>query len=308
MSKIRQSHRIERIFGVRGIQGFSVFTPTGQPLTVIELELLPGRGGSGHAPTNDDAYLIVTNVGAPCGMSVVRDIRTVFDDIVPVGRTIAIDLAQPFDVAWSGPLHAIAAYLPRHAIFEGHKGLEQHSIVDNTVLDDDLLGAIMACLRQTAGPSNPQAFELFARQLLAAACSCLARTHSVLMSEPRLRRLALSDEQRQSAIDYILSHLDSAFSMHHVAAVCGLSYRLFTRAFRLSLGASPQDWTNATRVNRAKRLMQDPSLRLSDIALMVGFCDQSHLNRVFFRFCACTPGEWRRNHEQKRTIEQHEPA
>jgi len=241
-------------------------------------------------------------------VGVVSGAQTAFDDVVPVGCTIALDLAEPFDVSWSGPLHAVAAYFPRRAIFEGHKGLEQHSIIDNALLDDDLLGAIMACLRHTAGPSNPKEFEMFARQLLAAACSCLARTHSALMSEPRLASLALSDEQRRTAIDYILSNLDAALSMHKVAAVCGLSYRQFTRAFKLSLGASPHDWAMATRVERAKRLMQDPSLRLSDIALMVGFCDQSHLNRVFVRFSACTPGEWRRNRETERTAGHCEPA
>jgi transcriptional regulator GlxA family with amidase domain len=128
------------------------------------------------------------------------------------------------------------------------------------------------------------------------------------MSEPRLLSLALSDEQRQSAIDYILSNLDSALSMHKVAAACGLPYRLFSRAFKLSLGASPHDWAMATRVDRAKRLMQASSLRLSDIALMVGFCDQSHFNRVFVRFSACTPGEWRRNHEAEIAIGQRETA
>ena len=308
MSKITQSHRIERIFGVRGIPTFSTFTLSGQPLTVVELELPSENGGSGLSLANDDAYVTLTNVGAPCGLCVARDFQTVFEDVVPVGRTIAIDLAEPFDISWSGPLHAVAAYFPRLAIFEGHKGLEQHSIVDNALLDDDLLGAIMACLRHTTGPSNPQESEMFARQLLAAACSCLALTHSIWMSKPRLASLTLSDDQRQIAIDYILSNLDSPLSMPKVAAACGLSYRQFSRAFKLSLGASPHDWAMATRVDRAKRLMRDPSLRLSDIALMVGFCDQSHLNRVFVRFSACTPGEWRRKHETKKTTGQCEPA
>lgn len=308
MSKITQSHRIERIFGIRGMPTFSTFTPSGQPLTVTEIELPPGGGGSTQPYASDDAYLVITNVGAPCGVCVVRDDRTVFDDVIPAGHTIAIDLVERFDLSWSGLLHAVASYLPRHAIFEGHKCMEHYSIVDNALLDDDLLGAIMACLRHTAGPTNPHEFEMFARQLLAAACSCLARSHSVRMDVPRSLSLRLSDEQRERAIDYILSNLDSTFSMHKVAAACGLPYRLFSRAFKLSLGASAHDWTMATRVDRAKQLMQDTSLRLSDIALMVGFCDQSHLNRVFVRFCACTPGEWRRSHEPDRTPGQREPA
>lgn len=308
MAKITQSCRIEHIFGVREISSFVTFSRLGQPLTVAELAMESGGGRQGHSPANDDAYLVITNVGSPCRMSFARGIRPAFDDVVPAGRTIVVDLAEPFDISWSGPLKAVAAYLPRHAIFEGRKGFETHSLKDNALLDDDLLSAIMACLRHTAGPTNPDEFEMFARQLLAAACSRLARTHSIPMSEHRLLSVALSEEQLKTAIDYILENLDVPVSMHKVAAVCGLPYRLFCRAFKVSIGASPHDWAMATRVERAKRLMQDASLRLSDIALAVGFCDQSHFNRVFTRFSACTPGEWRRNYEAERSPGPREPA
>lgn len=308
MSKITQSHRIERIFGIREISALTTFTSSGQPLTVAELAFPSEGGGSGSSSIPDDAYLVVTNVGTPCGVSVVRDGLAVFENLIPAGHTIVIDLAETFRVSWSGPLRAVTAYLPRYAVFEGHQGLERHSLVDNALLEDDLLSAIMACLRHTADPSNPREFEMFARQLLAAACSCLARSHSTWTNAPRLPRLALSEDQRRVATDYILSNLDSGLSMHRAAALCGLPYRQFSRAFKVSLGASPHDWAMATRVDRAKRLMQDPSLRLSDIALMVGFCDQSHLNRVFVRFSSCTPGEWRRTHKAGTTSDQRAPA
>ena len=308
MAKSTQSCRIEQIFGMPRIPAFFTLTPVGRPVTVAEIALPSGSGGSGQSPATDDAYLVVTNIGSPCRLSVIRGVRGVLDAVVPPGSTIVIDLAESFDVSWSGPLHAVVAYLPRHAIFEGRKDWEKHAIVDDALLDDDLLGAIMACLRHTAPPSNPDESGVFARQLLAAACSCLARSHAIATREPRLMSLTLSHKQKKTAIDYILSNLDSALSMHKVAAECGLPYRLFSRAFRLSLGASPHDWAMATRVDRAKRLMEDTSLRLSEIALMVGFCDQSHFNRVFVRFSACTPGEWRRSQEAKKALRQREPA
>jgi AraC-like DNA-binding protein len=308
MAKSTQSCRIEQIFGIPRTPAFRTFTPTGQPLTVMELELSPGNGCPRHSPSHDDAYLVITNVGASFRLGVVRGISTTFVAVVPPGGTIVIDLAEPFDVSWSGPLHAVAAYLPRHAIFDGRKDCDRRSIVDNALLDDDLLGAIMACLRHTAPPSQPDDSDVFSRQLLAAVCSCLARSHSVLTSEPRIVGLMLTDKQKKTAIDCILSNLDSTLSMQEVASACGLPYRLFNRAFKLSLGASPHDWAMATRIAHAKELMKDSSLRLSDIALNVGFCDQSHFNRVFVRFSACTPGEWRRHQEAKEAIGQRESA
>ncbi|WP_448095948.1 helix-turn-helix domain-containing protein [Luteibacter yeojuensis] len=309
MAKITQRCRIENVFGVRGVRSFLTYSRSGQPLTFAEVALVSEEGGSGQSTSIDDAYLIVTNVGAPFRMCIDRGGQSLLDELVPPGHTIVIDLAEPFDVSWSCPLNAVAAYLPRQAIFEGRKGLETHSVKVDAVLDDDLLGAIMACLRHAAGPANPREFDMFNRQLLAAVCSCLARVHSTPMDEPRLLNAGLPEEQLRSALGYILQNLDVPVSMHEVAALCGLSYRYFCRAFKASMGASPHDWAMATRVDRAKRLMQDPSLRLSDIALAVGFCDQSHFNRVFTRFSACTPGEWRRNnHDATRSSRSSEPA
>lgn len=308
MAKITQRCRIENVFGVRDMRSFLTYSRSGQPLTFAEVSLTFDGDVSGHSTSIDDAYLVVTNVGAPFRMCIDRGTRSALDEFVPSGHTIAIDLAEPFDLSWSCPLNVVAVYLPRQAIFEGRKGWEMYSLKADTVIDDDLLGAIMACLRHAAGPTNPRELEMFNRQLLTAACSCLARVHSVPMDEPRLLSSALSDGQLRSALGYILENLDVPVSMHKVALLCGLPYRQFCRAFRASMGTSPQDWAMATRVERAKRLMQDTSLRLSDIALAVGFCDQSHFNRVFTRFSACTPGEWRRNHEPDRSSRSGEPA
>lgn len=308
MAKVTQRRRIESIFGGPRISCFLAFSRSGRRLTVAELALPSNGTGSGRSSANDDAYLILTNVGEPYRLSIDRADRPSFDDIVPSGRTVIVDLSAAFDVSWSGAVNAVAAYLPRSAIFEGRDGMEGHVVADGAVLDDDMLGAIMACLRHAAGPSNPHESEVFARQLLAAACDRLARIHAVPTSNSRVRNGALSEAQLEAAFNCILDHLDSPISMHKVAAACGLSYGAFCRSFHRAVGASPHDWAMATRVERAKELMLDASLRLCDIALAVGFCDQSHFNRVFTRFSSCTPGAWRRYQDEERASRHPEMA
>jgi len=296
MARMKQRCRIEQVFGARDVATFFTLTHAGQPLTVAELALPLASGESASPPASDDAYLVMTNLGAPCTMKVSHGSRRVLDDRLPTGHTLVMDLAEAVHVSWQGPLHAVVAYLPRPAVFAGQKGLADFSLVDSAPFDDALLGAIMACLRHTTAPLHPKESAMFARHLLEAACSCLAHQHAVPMSEPRLLSVALSEAQRAVATEYMLARLGTPISMHEVAAACGLSYRMFTRGFRLSFGTSPHAWLMAARVDLAKRLMRDANLRLTDIAHMSGFCDQSHFNRVFARFASCTPGEWRRKY------------
>jgi AraC-like DNA-binding protein len=48
------------------------------------------------------------------------------------------------------------------------------------------------------------------------------------------------------------------------------------------------------RIERAKVLMTSTDQQLTDIALICGFADQSHLNRSFRRVLGVSPGRWRR--------------
>jgi AraC family transcriptional regulator len=44
----------------------------------------------------------------------------------------------------------------------------------------------------------------------------------------------------------------------------------------------------------AKEKLRDRRLSLSDVALVCGFADQSHLTRVFTGMVGVSPGAWRR--------------
>jgi len=79
-----------------------------------------------------------------------------------------------------------------------------------------------------------------------------------------------------------------------IAEACGLSARHFARAFRQSTGIPPHRWLLNRRVERAKELLSNSQLALSDIALACGFADQSHFTRIFSATVRLSPGHWRR--------------
>ena len=91
----------------------------------------------------------------------------------------------------------------------------------------------------------------------------------------------------------ILDHLGDTLEVTELARVCALSRSHFSRAFKCSTGVSPQDWIRQQRIARAKQLIQNTDLTLTQISLECGFCDQAHFSHIFTRSEGITPFAWR---------------
>jgi len=79
-------------------------------------------------------------------------------------------------------------------------------------------------------------------------------------------------------------HISSAASSQ------GLSRRHFSRCFKERYGLSPREFTNIKRLNVLRSLDQSFShIPLSELALMLGYCDQSHMNHSIKKLTGLTP-------------------
>jgi AraC-like DNA-binding protein len=104
----------------------------------------------------------------------------------------------------------------------------------------------------------------------------------------------LAPWQERRAKEILSVQLDGNVSLEVLAAECGLSVGHFVRLFRHTVGEPPHRWMLRQRVERAKSLLRDSQLSLSEVALACGFCDQSHLTRCFKDMIGASPGAWRR--------------
>jgi AraC family transcriptional regulator len=95
---------------------------------------------------------------------------------------------------------------------------------------------------------------------------------------------------------YVEANLHSTVRARDLAAIARLSSGHFSRAFKRSLGQSPLAYIARRRVACAQDLMLTTNAPLCQIALDCGFYDQSHLTRVFHRYAAASPHDWRRRH------------
>ena len=113
----------------------------------------------------------------------------------------------------------------------------------------------------------------------------------------RLASLAdgvLPRRKLHTVIEYIMENLESSPTLEQMAAVAHLSPYHFARQFKTSTGLPPHQYVVARRVERAQHLLRgDSDLALAEVALRVGFSDQSQFSFHFKRIVGVTPGQFR---------------
>lgn len=81
-------------------------------------------------------------------------------------------------------------------------------------------------------------------------------------------------------------------SLEALAAAVNLSPFHFARVFRRATGMPPHTWLMQQRIARARTLLQRGCLPL-EVAMQLGFADQSHLSRQFKQVYGVGPGAYR---------------
>jgi AraC family transcriptional regulator len=120
----------------------------------------------------------------------------------------------------------------------------------------------------------------------------LVRNLSTVTCLKDIRRGGLPPSLLRRACDYMMSRLGEDVSLHEVAASVQLSTAHFSTAFKQSLGIAPHAWLRRQRIERAKTLFHDPSLDLTQIAMILGYANQSSFGVAFKRETGLTPLEW----------------
>ncbi|HYI41318.1 MAG TPA: helix-turn-helix domain-containing protein [Allosphingosinicella sp.] len=93
---------------------------------------------------------------------------------------------------------------------------------------------------------------------------------------------------------HILENPRSGLELSAVAGVAGVSPRHLSRLFQAELGITLAAYVELTRVDIARRLLEDSMSPLKMIAYVAGFGSTTTLRRAFLRRIGVTPLEYRR--------------
>ena len=108
-------------------------------------------------------------------------------------------------------------------------------------------------------------------------------------------RGGLAAWQRRLVAQHVEERLAERLPISRLAKLARLSRYHFCRSFRRSFGVSPHRYHLHRRAERAKTLLADPALSVTDIALDLGFLDTSTFSTSFRKLEGRTPTDYRRS-------------
>ncbi|UBO74167.1 AraC family transcriptional regulator [Aeromonas rivuli] len=136
---------------------------------------------------------------------------------------------------------------------------------------------------------------------LLAESELLALLGELLQLAPSEHKLA--DPQLRFLRGHLLDRLDERHSLEDLAALFGLDRFAFLRQFKKKTGMTPYAWLKRLRLERSKALLAR-GMAVSEVALTVGFFDQSHFHHGFRQAFGLTPADYR---QQMQSFTSHPP-
>jgi AraC-like DNA-binding protein len=135
--------------------------------------------------------------------------------------------------------------------------------------------------------------HLYAESLTDALAVHFLRRYTACPQPVRALPSGLAPYKLRRTTTYIQQHLDHDLSLVELAAVAQTSPAHFARLFKRATGQTPHQYVLSCRVSRAKELLTDTVLPLSDIGYLVGCTDQSHFTALFRKQVGLTPKAYR---------------
>jgi AraC-like DNA-binding protein len=99
----------------------------------------------------------------------------------------------------------------------------------------------------------------------------------------------------RQVMELIHDRYTSSFTVTQIAAEVGVHPFHLSRVFRFFNGIPVGDYVNRLRIGRAKQILGKPGRHeLCQLAIQLGFSDQSHFTRIFRKFTGFSPARFAR--------------
>jgi AraC family transcriptional regulator len=135
--------------------------------------------------------------------------------------------------------------------------------------------------------------KLYGESLATALASRLVQNYAVDKPQIEFSPNGLPRSQLLKVMDYINARLQQDLSILDLAKLTRMSESHFSRSFKQSVGVAPYQYLMQQRVEKAKKLLQQREMSITDISLNCGFANQTHLTKVFRQITGVTPKTYR---------------
>jgi AraC-like DNA-binding protein len=123
--------------------------------------------------------------------------------------------------------------------------------------------------------------------------SIFAQHLSLISNQIVVQRKSVEPPVITRAKEFIAMHQTDDLTLSQVAKAVNTSTFYFCKMFKKVTGLNFTAYVSRLRVERAKSLLLNKNLRVSEIAYEVGFQSLTHFNRVFKRILGVSPTQYR---------------
>lgn len=123
----------------------------------------------------------------------------------------------------------------------------------------------------------------------------LLRSHMAVRRSAQIEisRAGPVDRRLRRAVEFIHDNYSRDLPLEEIAEIAYLSEYHFSRLFKQVIGVSPHAYLASIRLERARSMLTETMLPISEIAATVGYQSQSHFTRVFKGATGLTPRAYR---------------
>jgi AraC family transcriptional regulator len=123
----------------------------------------------------------------------------------------------------------------------------------------------------------------------------LRRYANVRRSEHmELSRAGLVDRRIRLAVELMHAHMHRELSLEEIASAAHLSPFHFSRLFKKLTGATPHAYLASLRAARARDLLAETDLSVTEVGARVGYMSSSHFSKAFRQSTGISPSAYRK--------------
>jgi AraC family transcriptional regulator len=274
-------------------------------------EVLPFRSGTGA--------LVRHRMAGPCALectqrpdhivfvalesySLRARLDKVFDGQIVRGSTgvfpAGIDARWESESGVGSVIHMHVAPARMGAVVEAEPAFRRCGGLETTFnRDDPVIASLAHAIRDEIQGRRPGC-RLLLDTLFQALCIHLLRRYSQDPTTCSARPYAMAQNRLARAQEFIHDNVCESIGIDEIAAAAGLSPYHFSRSFKEAVGIPPYQYVRMKRVERARRLLEQSDIALSEIAASCGFASHQHMADAFRDHLGISPGRYRRAHRE----------
>ena len=112
--------------------------------------------------------------------------------------------------------------------------------------------------------------------------------------------LPLSTQPKHRKVDevasYIIDHYDKALSLEIIAAHFYVNKCYLSRIFKEASGFTVNEYINMIRIRRARELLSNTSMSITEVSESVGYETITYFERVFHQYTQTSPSRYRKQY------------